>query len=472
MLFNSLDFWLFLPFCLLVYWCFLGQQVRMQNYFLLGMSYFFYAFWDYRFLFLILLSTAIDYLVGIQLSKPETLNRKRWLAVSILANLFILFTFKYYNFFIESFSMIMYSINIQFDVRTLEVVLPVGISFYTFQSMSYSIDVYRGQCSAVRHFPSFALFVAFFPQLMAGPIERAGDLLPQLACKKEFDVAQFQRGFRRFLTGMVKKVGISPIFLEVADSVYMNPDFYQSGLDLWFYGLLWFIHILMDFSGYTDMAIGIGMMLGIRLSENFDEVFRTQNFRDFWRRWHITLGHWFRDYFFIPVSKKSNKYIAGFLTFLLIGLWHGADAGFLLWGSGLGLIWVLEMRFDVFHHLTKRLRHTTQSAANTLLFFIVFLPLSQLWPSHTVEDALTLVKTMFSSLSLSDVRFMNEIDSSLCFAFFLFIALEMLANPDRVNKLNAISVYSFIRSYVFVPLGVIICFEGLWGSVEFEYFQF
>ena len=220
------------------------------------------------------------------------------------------------------------------------------------------------------------------------------------------------------------------------------------------------------------MAIGMGMMLGIRLSENFDEVFRTQNFRDFWRRWHITLGYWFRDYFFIPVSKKSNKYIAGFSTFLLIGLWHGADAGFLLWGSGLGLIWVLEMRFDVFHHLTKRLRQTTRSVVNTLLFFIVFLPLSQLWPSHTVHDALTLVKTMFSSLSLSDVRFINEVDSSLCFAFFLFIVFEMLTNPDRVNKLNAISVYSFIRSYVFVPLGVIICFEGLWGSVEFEYFQF
>ena len=208
-----------------------------------------------------------------------------------------------------------------------------GLVFTRFSRCHIPSMFYRGQCSAVRHFPSFALFVAFFPQLMAGPIERAGDLLPQLACKRSLMWLNSQGGFRRFLTGMVKKVGISPIFLEVADSVYMNPDFYQSGLDLWFTLAMVYPHF-NGFLGIHRHGNRIGMMLGIRLSENFDEVFRTQNFRDFLEKMAHHTGPLVPRLLLHSVSKKSNKYIAGFLTFLLIGLWHGADAGFCYGAQG------------------------------------------------------------------------------------------------------------------------------------------
>ena len=472
MLFNSLAFWLFLPCCLLLYWIIPNNRVVTRNAFLLCVSYFFYSAWDYRFLSLILLSTVIDYTAAIAMSDASSRARKWWLYFSVFSNIGILGFFKYFNFFLDSVNMFFVTSN---PLSSLNIILPIGISFYTFQSLSYTIDVYRGHQKPEKRFVTFALYVSFFPQLLAGPIERAGSLIPQLKSPVKFNPADLKIGFRRFLLGMVKKVTISPAIFEYSDSLFLNPTL-NSGMDAWIKGFFWFLYLLMDFSGYSDMAIGIARMLGIRLSENFNAVLKTQNFPDFWKRWHITLGEWFKDYVFSPIRARGySKYFAGFLTFTLIGFWHGASWNFLLWGMGLGVFWCIDVRFRPIERIGQVLPSAIRPMVNTIGFLSLFLINCSFFPARDIGSAVTIIKSMIGIHSFQNGLSTYSMGAAFQFAAVLALGIELFqsfASPKVKSDLEVNQVYRNLRLFLFIPCGIVLCIEGLWSSAEFEYFQF
>jgi len=343
MLFNSIDFALFLPIVFLLYWFGAGSNLRLQNYVIVAASYVFYGWWDWRFLTLILFSTLLDYIVGIALSKTENrLHRKFWLGASIVLNLALLGIFKYLNFFIENFVAAFSIFGLDIPAGPLHLILPVGISFYTFQTMSYSLDVYKRKINPTSDFIVFASYVSFFPQLVAGPIERATNLLPQFTVRRTFDYSLAVDGLRQILWGLFKKVVVADSCADYIDMVFASPESYHSST-LLFAALLFPAQVYCDFSGYSDIAIGTARLFGIRLNKNFAFPFFSLTVSEFWRRWHISLYSWFRDYVYFPYffkSKKRDKWRLIKATFLisgLIGFWHGADWTFIIWGLANGV---------------------------------------------------------------------------------------------------------------------------------------
>ena len=344
MYFNSFAFCVFYPVVWSLYWL---SRFRLQNLLLLAASYLFYSFWDWRFLSLILISTAVDYYVGLKIgrlsgSDDPVANRekKRWLVVSMCTNLGILGFFKYFNFFVESMETLLALTGMEVTQLRLHIILPVGISFYTFQTMSYTIDVYRGILSPTRNFLDFALYVAYFPQLVAGPIERAKNLLPIISSRRTFHGQQLQEGLRLMLFGFFKKVYVADNIAHLVDQIFSHPD--PGGWQVLAGTYAFAIQIYCDFSGYTDIARGCSKCLGIDLMLNFRNPYIAVNPSDFWRRWHISLSTWLRDYLYIPLGgnrhgeAKTYRNLA--LTMLLGGLWHGAAWNFVLWGAWHGLL--------------------------------------------------------------------------------------------------------------------------------------
>jgi len=345
-LFNSFEFLLFLPTVLGLYWFVLHRHLRAQNLLLLVASYVFYGWWDWRFLGLIALSTVVDFLVGIRIEKaPDKARKKRWLWVSLGVNLGILGYFKYANFFIENWIAAWQSVGITMHAATLQIILPVGITFYTFQTLSYSIDIYRGKLKATREPVAFAAFVAFFPQLVAGPIERATNLLPQITAPRKFTFEQGRDGMRLILWGMFKKVVVAASCAPYVDMCMADPSA-VSGSTLVLGAFLFFFQMYADFSGYSDIAIGTAKLFGFELMTNFKFPYLARNFAEFWRSWHISLNTWIIDYLFMPLVlawRKAGKrgIIASIvLTFALSGLWHGAHWTFILWGVLNGLLFL------------------------------------------------------------------------------------------------------------------------------------
>ncbi|MBR4722997.1 MAG: MBOAT family protein [Muribaculaceae bacterium] len=346
MAFNSVIYALFLPVVFLLYWYVFARKLRIQNVFLLIASYAFYACWDWRFLALIIFTTLSTFLTAKRAVKGR---RRFWTGTNIVANLAILFVFKYFNFFAESFSQMMSAIGWEVDAVTLNVVLPVGISFYTFQALGYSIDVARGQIKPTDDIVSFATFIAFFPQLVAGPIERASSLLPQIERERRFDYAEAVLGMRQILWGVVKKVAVADVCAVYVDRIFSQPDMYASefGASTLVLGAVLFaFQIYGDFSGYSDIAIGSARLLGIRLRQNFRYPYFSRSVADFWGRWHISLTSWFRDYVYIPLGGnrrgKGRTYFNIIVVFLLSGLWHGANFTFIAWGAMWGVAYVVE----------------------------------------------------------------------------------------------------------------------------------
>jgi len=335
MLFNSIEFLLFLPIVFLIYWS-LSKKVILQNTFLLVASYFFYGLWDYRFLSLIIISSLVDYLIGIQLSNNKSKKaRKALLAISLIVNLGLLIVFKYYNFFIESFVDLCQVYGYEPHTTTLNIVLPVGISFYTFQTLSYTIDIYRNKLEPSKNIITFFTYVAFFPQLVAGPIERAINLLPQIEKKRVFDYLKAKSGLRQILWGLFKKVAIADSCALLVDPIFSDyTEFSTIGLILG--ALLFAIQIYCDFSGYSDIAIGVAKLLGIEIMLNFNYPYFSRDIAEFWRRWHISLSTWFRDYVYIPLGgsrvSKALQIRNIFAIFLISGFWHGANWTFIFWG--------------------------------------------------------------------------------------------------------------------------------------------
>ncbi|MCV6628454.1 MAG: MBOAT family protein [Flavobacteriaceae bacterium] len=337
MLFNSLEFAIFLPLVFGLYWFLLQGHLRMQNFLIVLASYLFYGYWDWRFLGLIIFSTVLDYTVGVLLDKTEdTYRRKLLLWVSIVVNLGFLGFFKYYNFFVNSFIDAFASLGIHLEGSTLKIILPVGISFYTFQTLSYTIDVYRKQLKPTKDFVAFAAFVSFFPQLVAGPIERASHLLPQFYVKRKFDVTKAKDGLRQILWGLFKKIVIADNFAKYANIIFNDSDSYN-GATLWLGVICFGFQIYGDFSGYSDIAIGTARLFGFDLKQNFAFPYFSRDIAEFWRRWHISLSSWFRDYLYIPLGGSRGglnmKIRNTFIIFVVSGFWHGANWTYLIWGA-------------------------------------------------------------------------------------------------------------------------------------------
>lgn len=350
MLFNSVDFAIFLPIVFLLYWYGVNHHLRLQNLLIVAASYFFYGWWDVRFLSLIIISTLADYLIGLALySEKRLVRRKLLLGISILVNLGILGFFKYYNFFLESFTSAFSLLGTDIQAGSLRIILPVGISFYTFQTLSYTIDIYRGKMEPTRDYIAFSAFVAFFPQLVAGPIERAVNLLPQFYTRRRLSYQNLSAGLKMMLWGLFMKMVVADRLGLYVQEVYGHAGFH-SGPTLVVATLFFGFQIYCDFAGYSAIAIGTARLFDFRLMQNFNRPYLAHSFKDFWSRWHISLSSWFRDYLYIPLggSRKGpgRTNINLMITFMVSGLWHGANWTFIIWGALHGSYLIIEKQFS------------------------------------------------------------------------------------------------------------------------------
>lgn len=344
MLFNSTQFIIFLPICIILYFV---MPMKVRNLFLLAASYFFYMCWAPQYVLLLMFSTFITWLCGFRVEKAGggLKYRRAWLAGTVILNIGILFLFKYFNFFGAAVSAVLGRAGFMVSAPRLSLLLPVGISFYTFQSLGYSIDVYRGEIKHERNLIDYALFVSFFPQLVAGPIERSKNLLPQFKERHTFSTERAEAGLRIVLVGMFKKIVVADMAAMYVDAVFARLDLYQ-GLTLALAVFLFTVQIYCDFSGYSDVARGTALILGFRLMENFSAPYFSGSITEFWSRWHISLSTWLRDYIYIPLGGNRKGFIRKcmnlMVVFLVSGLWHGANMTYVVWGGVHGVFRVLE----------------------------------------------------------------------------------------------------------------------------------
>ncbi|XDD50157.1 MBOAT family protein [Leptospira sp. WS92.C1] len=364
MLFNSIDFAIFLPIVFVLYWFITNKSIKLQNLLIVVASYVFYGWWSWGFLSIIIFSTVIDYTVCRLLSKAENnIKRKLLLWISILANLAMLGFFKYYNFFLDNFVTAFLFFGKDIEANSLNIILPVGISFYTFQTLSYTIDVYKRKLKPTKDFIAFCAFVSFFPQLVAGPIERATHLLPQFFRKRVFDYSNAVDGMRQILWGLFKKILIADNCARYANLIFNNSADY-SGSTLVLGALFFTFQIYGDFSGYSDIAIGTSKLFGFDLMQNFNFPYFSRDIAEFWRRWHISLSTWFRDYLYIPLGGSRGNTLMKlrntFIIFILSGFWHGANWTFIVWGA-LNAIYFLPLL------LTNRNRNNLDAIAKDKL---------------------------------------------------------------------------------------------------------
>jgi len=433
MLFNSLEFAFFLPIVFLLYWFVTHRSLKLQNALLLLASYFFYGWWDWRFLSLIAFSSLTDYFVGLALANAKTdMKRKILLSLSILVNIGFLGFFKYFNFFAESFAQAFTLLGDPLEISSLKIILPVGISFYTFQTLSYSIDIYRKKLTPTKDFVAFFAFVSFFPQLVAGPIERASNMLPQFLNKRDFQYHEAVNGCRQILWGLFKKIVIADNCAEFANIIFEDPSAHSSST-LILGVILFSFQIYGDFSGYSDIAIGVARLFGFKLMRNFAYPYFSRNIGEFWRRWHISLSTWFRDYLYIPIGGSRGSTLLQirniFIVFLVSGFWHGANWTFLCWGG-------LHALFFVPLVLMKRNRAFLHSVKTKWLF-----------PS--LKEGLLIVFT-FSITSLAWVFFRAESVSEAWFYYQRMFSNSILTVPEILEDMKVIVLLLFIFGLVFI----------------------
>lgn len=478
LLFNSGTF---LAFFAIVYalYLLLNKRVRWQNGLLLVASYYFYGRWDWRFLSLIAISTVVDFFIGkaigaLSVNEPgNQVRRKRLLAVSMIVNLGILGFFKYFNFFADSFTDLLNFVGLNADSVTLNIILPVGISFYTFQTMSYTIDVYRQEMEPTHNFLDFALFVSFFPQLVAGPIERAVNLLPQVANPRRITPEHIHTGFYLIIWGYFKKMVIADNVGILADSVFNNYADY-AGLTIWLGVLAFALQIYGDFSGYSNIARGISRLMGFELMVNFRLPYFALNPTDFWQRWHVSLSSWLRDYLYIPLggNRKGNwqTYRNLMLTMLLGGLWHGAAWNFVIWGGFHGTILI------IYRLLEKRPIHKDPWGGQynklivlgrMMLMFVLTLVGWLIFRSQSVSQIVYMLTNASFEVSNYSLVLLLEI---VFFTFpLMLVELYQYMSRDlllltRLPLVVKVSVYVLIIAWTLI--------FGARESLEFIYFQF
>ncbi|MCF8368579.1 MAG: MBOAT family protein [Bacteroidales bacterium] len=421
MVFNSSTFLVFFVAFFLLYWWINNKMgVLVRNVFTTLASYLFYAFWDWRFLSLIIISSLTDYLIGLMLFYfNNQLKRKLLLISSIVINLGILGFFKYFNFFISSLHDLLSLFSINLNIHTLHIILPVGVSFYTFQTLSYSIDIYLKKIQPTKDIFSFFVFVSFFPQLVAGPIERASQLLHQFQEKKIFDYKKSVDGLRIILWGLFKKIVIADNFGILVDNLY-GPDQPLSGVTTLLGALFFAFQVYADFSGYSDIAIGLSKMLGFDLMKNFQTPFFSISFQELWQRWHISLSTWFRDYVYIPLGGSRGSIARVnfnlFITFSLSGLWHGANLTFLIWGGLHGVLLIIE----------KRIKFNINKTLKGFFVFACFVLLLIPFRAENTTHFIQLSGSLFDWNTWSMEGIWNGISSFTAFKFFVFFGVFIL----------------------------------------------
>jgi len=483
MLFNSLSFALFFIIVFILYWFVFGRNVKLQNIFLLISSYFFYSFWDWRFLSLLIFTSLVSFALGNQIGKSGNIKTKRtFLYFGIIISLGVLFYFKYFNFFVASFISLFSRFGFNLDIHTLNIILPLGISFYTFRIISYLIDVHRGKITPANDWVNYFLFVAFFPSLISGPIDKAGMLIPQLEKKRVFNGDEGVDGLRQILWGLFKKTVIADNCASITNPVFDN--FHHLPASTILIGIfLYTIQIYADFSGYSDMAIGTARLLGLNITRNFDFPFFAQNIAEFWRKWHISLTSWLTEYVFTPLSISFRDYgkaglvLAILINFTLIGIWHGANWTFVLFGFLHGCYYVpliISGSLNKRKKLTKgeffpSLSEFIKIAGTFLLVMFTFV----IFRSDTIGQAFALYRSLFSRSILSSPVFdaANVVEHTFIFIVFLFI-IEWIGR-DGQYALSDIGKkwHPAVRwSFYYATLILVFLFAG--SDQQFIYFQF
>jgi len=480
MLFNSLTYLFFITIVFVGYWWFLRKNFNRQNLLLFAASYCFYGWWDVRFLALIFISSSVDFFLGRAIFKQNDKKKKlHLLGLCLIINLGMLGFFKYFNFFTDSFAALLNQFGMSPNLISLQIILPVGISFYTFQSLSYSIDIYRGKIQPTNQFIPFMTFVSFFPQLVAGPIQRASDLLPQFLKERTFNRESVISGFRLILYGLFKKMVIADRLAYFVDHIYNSSNKFD-GTVLLAATFMFGLQIYCDFSGYSDIATGSARLLGFDLTANFRTPYLARSFREFWRRWHISLSTWFRDYVYIPLGgnkvSQSRWIFNILLTFTISGLWHGASFTFIIWGFLHGFLLVVE------HFCSKIL--TLPRKLSWIGLCLTFILVNLIWVFFRAETFSQSAEIFFSFTQMSfdfipdalsafqnNYEFRESAISLLCgFPLFLFFELRIVtADFDlTINKYRTLT-----RWIVYCTLTFMILFFGvLHAAPQFIYFQF
>ena len=478
MFFNSIEFALFLPIVFILFWFAFGKSIKLQNVLILVASYVFYGWWDWRFLGLVLFSSVADYIIGqkMELSNSKS-QKKRLLITSMTINLGLLIYFKYSNFFIDSFISSAESIGLNLNWDTLDIILPVGISFYTFQTMSYTIDIYREKLKASKDPIAFFAFVSFFPQLVAGPIERATHLLPQFSKKRTFDYNNAINGLRQILWGLFKKVVIADSCAHFANMIFDNYS-NQSGSTLVLGALFFTFQIYGDFSGYSDIAIGTSRLFGFDLMKNFAFPYFSRDIAEFWRRWHISLSTWFRDYLYIPLggSKGGNgmRIRNTFIIFLVSGFWHGANWTFIVWGLLNALYFLPVMlsnrnRQNIGIIAEGKYLPTFRDGLNMFLTFVMAVFAWIFFRADNISIAFDYISRIFN-VSILDAPQLYEGRIFVFLIFFVIVEWFGREGDFALDKFttnwNKIPKYGFYYQLI----ALIFIFKG--QEQEFIYFQF
>jgi alginate O-acetyltransferase complex protein AlgI len=434
MLFNSIEFLIFLPLVFLLYWFVFNKNSRYQNGLLLVASYFFYGWWSWEFLILLAFSTQLDYLCGFYVASENRVRAKFFLYISVVLNLSFLATLKYFNFFITEFQALFSAVGISLSLPLLNIALPVGISFYTFHGMSYVFDIYNKKRAPVKSIIDYSVFVAYFPLLVAGPIERANHLLPQIQHVRIFDYPKAVSGLRLILWGFFKKVVIADTLSPSVDIIFSNYTDFNGGV--LFLGALYFtIQIYCDFSGYSDIAIGTSKLFGIELLSNFNYPYFSKNIGEFWQKWHISLTSWFREYLYIPLGGSRGSTLFSlrniFIVFIVSGLWHGANLTFIFWGFWHACLYVpylflkkSENKFSFFS--SNKLLFRLKSGGQMVFTFLLVLISWVFFRSESISTAFEFLKNMIFKIDVPNLH-----RSNIKYVIILMVCDWLLRKDER-----------------------------------------
>jgi len=480
MLFNSLDFAVFLPIVFVLYWFVTKHNLKLQNVLIVASSYVFYGWWDWRFLSLIIFSTFLDYSIGRRLKNEDNVRvRKTLLWTSIIVNLGFLGVFKYYNFFLDNFIAAFSFFGQDIQPNSLNIILPVGISFYTFQTLSYTIDVYKKKLEPTEDLVAFSAFVCFFPQLVAGPIERATNLLPQFYKKRTFEYDKAVDGMRQILWGLFKKVVIADNCAEYANLIFNNYQDYN-GSTLLLGAIFFTFQIYGDFSGYSDIAIGTSRLFGFNLMQNFATPYFSRDIAEFWRRWHISLSTWFRDYLYIPLGGSRGgtwmKVRNTFIIFLVSGFWHGANWTFIVWG-GLNALYFLPLLLLKRNRtnlgvvaegrMLPNLRELWQMGTTFLLTVLAWV----FFRAENISHATSFLQKVFSITIIKSPYYPGIGSTKYTLLFLLILVVFDWVNRGKPHSLMTLPKNKTVRYlFYYIVIGTILLNAGT--DQEFIYFQF
>ena len=482
MLFNSVPFVIFFTIVFCLYWLVFDNNLKIQNIFLLISCYVFYGWWNWHFLILLILTSVLNFVLGYYMSKIEDLTKRRFLLnIGIVAAVGSLFYFKYVNFFIQSFVSLFAKFNIQLDIHTLNIFLPLGISFYTFRTLSYLFDINRGKLQPTDDWVTFFNYVAFFPSVISGPIDRGGTLIPQLEKKRVFNYDEIADGLRQILIGLFKKIVIADNCASFVNPIFDNYQHLPASsliVSMFFYAF----QMYADFSGYSDMAIGTARLLGFNITRNFAYPYFAQNIADFWRRWHMSLTSWLTDYIFTPASirfrdlDKWGSIMAILVTFLVSGIWHGANWTFVLWGFLYGCYFIpliLRGKMNKKKDIPMNRRPTFKELLNIIGTFLLVMFTFVIFRSDSLNQAFGFYSRLFSKSIISLPQFDEKLKAIITTFFIIVLMLVEWRQRDKPHALKIEFIKKpVLRIAIYYTIVFCILFFGASKVTQFLYFKF